>query len=217
MRRIGELIVNGALAASALTVGGSVAYRTFHGPQLPPESVRPTRMREWNAAIRLGRTISGDDNATTTVAVFGDLQCPACRGYHEAVIKRIEADHPRDVRIVFINYPLAYHKYALPAARATECVTQQKELGKWIDLIYELQDSLGIASWGSLAARAGLGDTISIVRCATTPERSATVDAALRLGKDFVRGTPTVAINGWVYPHPPTFEQVDSVINAPKR
>ena len=214
MARIGDSIVNTTLVVCALSIGASVSYRAFQRPQSSAAPPTPTHMRAWDEVLSLGRSISGDDTASTTVAIFGDLQCPACKGYHEIVVRRILEEHPHDVRVLFLRFPLSYHKYALPAARATECIHSASERRQWIDLLYSKQDSLGLKSWGAFAAEAGLRDTSTIVTCADGRSIPSDIAAILKLGKDLVRGTPTVAVNGWVYPHPPSVEEIDSLRRA---
>lgn len=216
MARLGDSIANAALVVCALSVGGSVTYRAFQHPQSSAASTIPTRLREWNEALVLGQLISGDDTASTTVAIFGGLQCPACKGYHEVTVQRLVEEHPHDVRVLFLNFPLSYHKYAFPAARATACIHSAGARRQWIDLLYAKQDSLGLKSWGAFAAEAGLQDTSTIVGCANSRSASPEIDAVLKLGRDVVRGTPTVVVNGWVYPHPPSLDQIDSSRRAVK-
>lgn len=217
MIRIGDSIANAALVVCALSVGASVTYRAFQRPRPAAAATAPTQMRAWNEALSLGRPISGDDTASTTIAIFGDLQCPACKGYHEGVVQRILEDHPHDVRVLFLSFPLSYHKYALPAARATECISSAGETRQWIDVLYAKQDSLGLKSWGAFAAEAGVADTATIAQCADDRSTPPKIAAVLKLGHDVVRGTPTVAINGWVYPHPPSLEQIDSLRRTARR
>lgn len=128
------------------------------------------------------------------------------------------------IRLTFISHPLDYHKFALAGARATDCiarsrtslsVSSQSELRRWIDILFEKQDSLGIKSWGSFASEAGVTDSTRIAQCARGIDSSAAPlirnfeDWANKVG---VRGTPTIVVDGLVLAEPPSRATLDSLV-----
>jgi protein-disulfide isomerase len=173
-------------------------------------------MRGWRDLLPLGHTIAGDSNSKATMIVFADLECPACRAFHARVRKTIDT-HPRDLRVVYVDFPLPYHRFGLPAARAMECLSHRGNVRSWIDVVYEKQDSLGLKSWSSFAHDAGFADTTGIDACANNPASIASIDSSIAFGQRArIHGTPTVVLNGWVFSSVPTTEQMDSAMAHPR-
>src|SRR5437868_3495516 len=56
----------------------------------------------------------GATKATVTVEEFGDYQCPPCGALSEP-LNQLERDYHNKLRLIFRNFPLANHQYALPA------------------------------------------------------------------------------------------------------
>jgi protein-disulfide isomerase len=199
---------------AALTVGSSYVYKTFVAPTPPVVGstgvARP--MEQWQQAVQVGHVIAGDSTAPSTLVIFADLECPACRGYNTTLQNAI-AKHAQDLRVIYVSFPLSYHRFAMPAARATECVSRRGKVRQWIDVLYQKQDSLGLKSWSSFAQEAGIQDTAGINLCAMSVAPVARIDASLELGKQVdIKGTPTIAIDGWVYPSSPSSAQIDSAV-----
>src|SRR5262245_48027565 len=58
----------------------------------------------------------GAANPLVTIVEFGDYQCPYSARV-EATIEKVLETWPKEVRVVFRNYPLPFHKQAAKAAR----------------------------------------------------------------------------------------------------
>lgn len=210
-----DTLFSALLVMGASSVSAGYLYRTFvpspqHRAGVPESSVR---MPEWRTAVQIGHRLSGANDAKTTLVMFGDLQCPACKIFN-TFLREVRLAHPRDLRVEYVSFPLPYHQYALKAASATECVSRRgADLGKWVDVVYAKQDSLGRKSWDDFAHEAGVTDTSGLESCVESTQAIARVNAQKRFGEQInVRGTPTVAINGWLLPGPPTPAQIDSVL-----
>jgi protein-disulfide isomerase len=213
-----DAVASIVLALSAVFVAGTYAYKSFwsSGQSRAGAPQAATRMKRWPEAVALGREIAGNAGAENTMVVFGDLQCPACRGFHTGTLARVIAEHPSDLRVMFIRFPLSYHRFAMPAAQAAECVNGPTALRRWMDAVYDKQDSLGIKSWGALAAEAGVSDTIALTSCMRRKGPFERIEASQRFGNEInLRGTPTIAINGWLLPYTPTVTQIDSILARP--
>jgi protein-disulfide isomerase len=70
----------------------------------------------------LGRT-----DAPLTLVEFTDLQCQFCNRFSTAVFGQLKAAYidTGKVRFVTRDFPLDFHPYALPAARAARCAGEQ--------------------------------------------------------------------------------------------
>ena len=82
-------------------------------------------------AAAKGMPVRGNPSAKVTVYEFSDFQCPYCaRGAQtaEAVLKK----YPKEIKFVFLNYPLPMHPWAKPAAIAGYCAAQQNPDMFWV-------------------------------------------------------------------------------------
>jgi protein-disulfide isomerase len=72
----------------------------------------------------------GNPSAPITMEVFGDFQCPACRGFFENTVKQVIDDYviPGKVYIIHRDFPLEMHPYARQAARLANAAA---ELGQF--------------------------------------------------------------------------------------
>jgi cyclophilin family peptidyl-prolyl cis-trans isomerase len=80
--------------------------------------------------------------------VFSDYQCPYC-ALLAAVLKQIRLTHPNDVRLVFVNTPLANRDKDALATRAVEAADLQGKFWEMHDLLFDKQ-----ADWSALAPSA---------------------------------------------------------------
>jgi protein-disulfide isomerase len=82
-------------------------------------------------------------------------------------------------------------------------------------VLFTKQDSLGLKSWSSFAAEAGVADTAWFGRCLgdTTVERE--IDEGRDLGEQLsIIGTPTVFLNGQRYSRPPREEELLDLVRS---
>jgi len=139
---------------------------------------------------------TGPKNATLTVVEFSDLQCPYCSQFAPTLDSLTRA-HPKDVRVVYKNFPLSFHPQSRPAAAAAIAAGKQ---GKFFEFRYkvaphyrELSDSLYLA----VAKELGLNLGRFKKDMALTPEVSKTLEDDIELGRKVgVEGTPTIFVNG---------------------
>ena len=57
--------------------------------------------------------VIGPKDAPVTIVEFVDFQCPYCARFHPLVLEAIKA-YPDKVKAVIKNFPLPFHKEALP-------------------------------------------------------------------------------------------------------
>lgn len=213
MGKRADAILTVTLVIAALGVSGSYAYRTVFPAVRQVDAGAETKMRSWDRALAMGHRVAGDSTSPATMLIFTDFQCPACRGFHATTVKGLIEKYPKDLRVIYLQFPLSYHAQALPAARAGECAARLGDYRKWVDLVYQKQDSLGLKSYGSFANDIGVLDTARVSACASDTSRVAELDAQAKLGEELpIRGTPTVVLDGWILQQPPSTRRVDSVV-----
>jgi protein-disulfide isomerase len=77
----------------------------------------------------------GAANALVTIVESSDFQCPFCsKGAN--VMKEVLRAYPNDVKLVFKHNPLAFHKEALPAAKAAMAAHLQGKFWEYHDLLF---------------------------------------------------------------------------------
>ena len=145
----------------------------------------------------------GPTDARITIVVFSDFQCPYCREFARTIRDNIPQKYPRDVRVVFKDFPLdAIHPWARAAAEAGHCVGDSKPEIFWDyhDWIYQNQGEITAANLRAKVldfSRQHHLDDAKITTCldtqATLPEVAANEQEARVLD---LQKTPTFFLNG---------------------
>lgn len=139
----------------------------------------------------------GNPNATVTVVMFSDFQCPTCANFYP-LMKKVIAEYGDKVRLVVRDFPLiAIHENAFPAAVAANAAHRQGKFFEYKELLYKNQDSLDTESLIKYAAVIGLN--VEKFKKDLTDEKIAEeIRQDIQDGKNYgVRGTPSVFINGY--------------------
>lgn len=203
------------LGLAALVIAATLVHREFWPSNVPQSGIErpPVYVANWRLLLGAGHVL-GDSAAPLKIIEFGDFECPYCRRadstYHD-----IKKKYGSRLALVFVNFPLTMHRFAIPAARAAECAGEQGRFAEMHDLLYEKQDSLGLKTWSAFAIDAGVRDTLAFARCNATPGMPAGIQAGLDAGHRLqVNATPTMLVNGWRFFAPPSEHQLDSALAA---
>ncbi len=195
------------VAAGAVAIA---AVRLFLFPPVPQggriDTTPPERLGDavWEEILSLGILV-GDtsDSPPITVVEFLDIECPFCRQSHLALAEAKKA-LPDSVAHIVVHYPLDFHRFGVPAARAAECAGVQDRFSDFLNLALEKQDSLGLKTWASYAVESGVRDTLRFNECNASKSVPSRVELGLEMGNRIgVRMTPTVLVNGWLLSAPP--------------
>jgi len=137
----------------------------------------------------------GPGEAAVTIVEFSDFQCPYCR-QEAQTLRRVLAEYPKDVRLVFLDFPLSGHPDARDAAQAAACAGEQGKFWPMHDLLFQHQDALGADDLRHYAKEAGV-DGGPFDDCMRSGRKAAAIDADLRVGQEVgVDGTPALFVNG---------------------
>ena len=137
----------------------------------------------------------GDKNAKVTIYEFSDFQCPFC-GRGAKTMDEVKKAYPKNVRIVFKNLPLSFHKNAELAARAGVAANNQGKFWAMHDMMFENYKSLEAPNITRYAKEVGLNMARfekDLNSAATRAKVEADKAEAGRVG---ARGTPNFYING---------------------
>ncbi|HEY9402612.1 MAG TPA: thioredoxin domain-containing protein [Pyrinomonadaceae bacterium] len=200
------VVLVAALAGGALMLRSSETSTTQPNiAQLPPtvtKTAPTTTPRPAAPAVNLQTThVRGRADAPVLLEEYGDFQCPPC-GFLHPILKRLEGEYERDLRVAFRHYPLRnMHKHADEAARAAEAAALQGKFWQMHDLLFEKQNEWKDAATArsnflSYARTLGLDigkftqdiESAAIINRVRSDEAQGTARG--------VSGTPTVFLNG---------------------
>lgn len=87
----------------------------------------------------------GPANAPVLIVGFDDLECPYCGKLHESLFPAITQRYGDKVRIVYKDFPLDQHPWAMHAAVDVNCLGAQSAKGYWnlVDYIHAHASEMG--------------------------------------------------------------------------
>ena len=78
----------------------------------------------------------GPETAPVLIVGFDDLECPYCARLHSIIFPAITARYKDQVRVVYRDFPLDQHPWAMHAAVDTNCLAAQSNTGYWNEVDY---------------------------------------------------------------------------------
>ncbi len=87
----------------------------------------------------------GPENAPVLIVSFDDLECPFCAKMNAQLFPALLERYKNQVRIVYRDFPLDQHPWAMRAAIDVNCVAAQNGTGYWnlIDYIHAHANQIG--------------------------------------------------------------------------
>lgn len=150
----------------------------------------------WQALTNGGRRV-GPASAIFTIVEFADIECPACRRFHQSALVPLMRQFPNEVALVFYHWPLSYHRFAYLGARLAECGAAQGRFPEMLATLYQFQDSLGRAPSALYGSAAGVPDEELFRECASGSDSLDVVRRGSELAVGVgATGTPGLVING---------------------
>ena len=160
-----------------------------------------------------GAPSRGPETARLTIVEFSDFQCPFCRSGANALTEIAKA-FPKDVRLVFKQFPLESHSQAAIAAEASLAAHAQGKFWEMHDRIFSNPRSLTESNLIAWAKELGM-DATRFTSDLTSHKYQNTVQNEVREGLDAgVQGTPTVFLNGRPYRANVTMEELKPAVEA---
>lgn len=174
----------------------------------------------------------GPENAPVVIVGFDDLECPRCADLHAELFPAILERYGKQVRIVYRDFPLDQHPWAMRAAVDVNCVGALSTPGYWsmVDYIHAHAGELGGADKSLPKANEQLDqiardqakqlklDAAAVESCVKKQDDSA-IKGSVKLGEELgVGGTPALFINGekleGAYPLQDVFRMIDGALVA---
>lgn len=153
----------------------------------------------------------GNKNAKYQLVVFTDFECPYCKKGDDTV-QALKAKYGNELLIIQKNYPLAFHKNAIPAAKAALAAHQQGKFFEYSKLLFQNQKDLGSELYNKTAKDLKL-DLNKFNKDLESDKvnklLAADLEAANKAG---VNSTPNFVLNGVVIAGAYPIEYFDKVI-----
>lgn len=202
---IRSLIVTAAVAASLVLGVGCKKSKaqpdpTYEGPFITMEDVDDSLAQHVQGdRVRVpyeeSSAFKGAAEPLVTVVEFSDFQCPFCGRFAQTLDELVLA-YPKDVRVVFMQFPLPMHPDAELASKATIAAAAQGKFWAMHDLAFENRTKLGRDDLVGYAEDLGL-DVAEFEADLDSEQTKKRLEKEKALGRQLgVRGTPTFFING---------------------
>jgi protein-disulfide isomerase len=152
----------------------------------------------------------GPESAPVLIVGFDDLECPYCAKMHEQLFPALTERYKNQIHIVYRDFPLDQHPWAMRAAVNTNCVGAQSPPGYWnlVDYIHAHAGELGGTDKSLAKANESL-DTLArdegkkqnlnadTLNACIAKQDDTAIKASIKLGESLgVDSTPALFING---------------------
>ena len=174
----------------------------------------------------------GPASAPVQIVVFDDLECPFCTRMHAQLFPALTERYGNQVRIVYRDFPLSIHPWAVRAAVDTNCLAAQNSVAYWasVDYIHAHASDFGGPEHSldkanqqldQVALDEGKKDALKQpeLEACVKKQDDTQIKASLKLGEGLgLEGTPALFINGekleGAYPLPDVFRRIDGALVA---
>jgi protein-disulfide isomerase len=163
-----------------------------------PKAHRPKLLEEPVKIAVDGAPVKGPADARITLVEFSDFECPYCSAA-EKQVDIVMAAYPKDVKLVYKQFPLSMHPHAEMAAEASLAARDQGKFWEMYDVLFKNYRRLSSDNIMIWAKEIGL-DMDKFRADLVSGKYKAVVEKDLSDGEAAgVYGTPAFYINGKQY------------------
>ncbi len=156
--------------------------------------------------------VLGAADAKVTIIEFSDFECPYCRRV-QPTLKRLLKEYEGQVRLVFRDFPLSFHKNAHKAAEAAQCAGDQGKFWPYHDKLFE-QTALAPADLKKYAGEMEL-DLDKFSACLDSGKYTQEVEKDMQDGQAVgVNSTPSFFVNGQPLSGAVPYERFQELVEA---
>ena len=160
----------------------------------------------------------GPEEAPVTLVVFSDFQCPFCKRLLPT-LERVRTEYGGDVRIVWKDNPLPFHKEADAAAQVARYIHKRRgndAFWRAHDQLFREQANLGPVLYEKALRSSGL--SLTTLSQTDRDQLAHEIAESVQLTVEFeARGTPSSFINGRRLSGAQPFENFKAVIDEELR
>jgi protein-disulfide isomerase len=181
-------------------------------PAAPP----PDDLTVWKVPVADNDPVRGPKDALVTIIEFSDFECPFCARVEPTIAKLVQ-EYPNDVRVVWKDNPLPFHKNAKPAANLARFAYEKGgDKGFWAahEALFANQKSLDEAGLQDVAKKLNL-NADQVLQAIKESKYQDKIDESTDLAMDFeARGTPHFFINGRRLSGAQPYEKFKELVDA---
>jgi protein-disulfide isomerase len=175
-------------------------FKDFQRKQVEKERIAGEQEREKYfkdpMKVEVGKSpVKGPTGAKITIFEFSDFQCPFCRKGADTA-EQVLKEYPNDVKLVFKNLPLPFHKEAKPAAIAAAAANNQGKFWEFHNELFANQNSLGADFYKATAKKLNL-DMAKFEKDIGSEEIATMIDDEAAIAQKLgFQGTPGFVVGG---------------------
>jgi len=178
-----------------------------------PKAHRPKTLEDPVTIDVAGAPVKGPDNARITLVEFSDFECPFCSAAVTQV-DSIMAAYPKDIKLIYKQFPLSMHPHAQMAAMASLAAREQGKFWEMYEVLFKNYRRLTSDNIVMFARDLGL-DIDKFKAAMTSGKYQAVIDKDLKDGEAAgVYGTPSFYINGKQYNGEVTLASLKPILEA---
>lgn len=182
------------LVSIAAIIMVSIRVREYMAARKAAMPLLPTHFAAWRDLQRSGDRVV-NSTANVTVVWFADYQCPFCKAA-STTLERLSNEFGERLAVEFRHYPLSIHPSAHAAAIASVCADRQHRFDSMSRILFLKQESLNQLALTTLAAEAGVRDTLAFSSCMRDDSAVLVVTSDSSIGSRLrLKGTPTIFVN----------------------
>lgn len=178
-----------------------------------PKAHRPKLLEDPVAIPVAGSPERGPQDARITLVEFSDFECPYC-SLAVAQVNAIMAAYPKDVKLIYKQFPLSMHPHASLAAAASLAANAQGKFWPMHDVLFQNSRKLNrqnILAWAS-ELHLDIGKFTADL---DSGKYQAVIQKDMSDGEAAgVYGTPAFFINGRHYNGPVSLETLKPILDA---
>ncbi|MCS6789291.1 MAG: DsbA family protein [Patescibacteria group bacterium] len=142
--------------------------------------------------------VLGNPNAPVTIIAYSDYECPFCEKFFRETEGLIKKDYIETgkVKMIYRDFPLTSHQYAMPAALAANCAKEQNKFWEYHNEIFKNQNNLVNFDFIGAAKKLGLNEN-KFKTCFESKKYENQIQNSIKEAISIgVNGTPTFFVNG---------------------
>jgi protein-disulfide isomerase len=178
-----------------------------------PKAHRPKLLEDAVTIPVSGSPTRGPENARITLVEFSDFECPYC-SIAVGEVNTIMSAYPKDIKLIYKQFPLSMHPHAPLAAAASLAADQQGKFWQMHDALFKNFRKLSREHILELAKEIGL-DMDKFTADLDSPKYQAVIKKDLADGETAgVYGTPSFFVNGKHYNGPMSLDAIKPILEA---
>lgn len=178
-----------------------------------PKAHRPKLLEDPVTIPVSGSPTRGPENARITLVEFSDFECPYC-SLAAGEVNAIMSAYPKDVKLIYKQFPLSMHPHASLAAAASLAANQQGKFWQMHDVLFKNFRKLARENILGFAKDIGL-DMNKFTADLDSPKYQEVIKKDLADGETAgVYGTPSFFVNGKHYNGPLSLDAIKPILDA---